>query len=355
MSFSEDIIAFTNRLKTLKTRIQTEEATKTSMIMPFFQLLGYDVFNPMEFVPEYTADIGIKKGEKVDYAILDKKQNPLMLIEAKCCGENLNKHGSQLFRYFTVTAAKIGILTNGTTYQFYSDLEAQNKMDKKPFLVINLLSIKENNILELQRFTKSAFDVNTVIAKAAELKYNNQVKQFLSKQFIEPDETFVAYIVSNIYQGRKTQRVIDDFKPIVKNAVVQLINDKTSERLQSALKNNDAVPSPRKKQNVKTESPKDEKSLLLNEKMEIFYIIKSLVYDSLDKHKLTYKDNESLFEIMLDGNNNKWICRLNLEEGIIYMNLPSSDKSYTKRKMKSPEDIYFYKNQMCEITKNNLT
>ena len=348
MSFTEDIINFSNRLKNLKSKIRTEEATKTSMIMPFFQLLGYDVFNPMEFVPEYTADVGIKKGERVDYVIMDKKQNPLILIEAKCYGENLAKHGSQLFRYFTVTPAKIGILTNGTIYQFFSDLEAQNKMDKKPFLSVNLLALKENIISEIEQFTKSNFDINKIMAKAAELKYNDQIKQFLSEQFSNPDENFVSYVVANIYQGRKTQRVIDDFTPIVKKAINSLINDKTSERLQSALKENEISSNSHKKSESKNVIKVDE--TFSKEQIECFFIIKSLVYDCLKNRNLTYKNDKSIFEIMLDDNDKKWICKLNLEEGIIYLNLPSNDKEYTKRKIQSPEDIYFYKNQMCEIT-----
>jgi len=126
MEFADELKEFCNRIKALKPKIATEEATKTSMIMPFFRLLGYDVFNPLEFVPEYTADIGIKKSEKVDYAIMDKKQNPVILIEAKYCGENLSKHGSQLFRYFATTSAKFGILTNGIIYQFYTDIDGKS-------------------------------------------------------------------------------------------------------------------------------------------------------------------------------------------------------------------------------------
>lgn len=64
MSFYDDIKNFSQRIVTLKDSIQTEEATKMSLIVPFFQLLGYDVFNPAEFCPEYTADVGIKKRRK---------------------------------------------------------------------------------------------------------------------------------------------------------------------------------------------------------------------------------------------------------------------------------------------------
>ena len=132
MELLQIINQFSERVESLKDSISTEEATKTSLIMPFFQMLGYDVFNPLEFVPEYTADVGIKKGEKVDYAIvIDDK--PLILVECKSCNENLDKHGSQLFRYFGTTDAKFGILTNGIIYRFFTDLENKNKMDDTPF------------------------------------------------------------------------------------------------------------------------------------------------------------------------------------------------------------------------------
>ena len=60
---------FIDRLQSLSTKVdqvgaslQTEEATKNALIMPFIhQVLGYDVFNPMEVIPEYTADVGTKK------------------------------------------------------------------------------------------------------------------------------------------------------------------------------------------------------------------------------------------------------------------------------------------------------
>ena len=111
MDFKDQIKQVGERVVKLKDQIKTEEATKTALIMPFIQCLGYDVFNPLEVVPEFTADIGIKKGEKVDYAIL-KDGQPTILIECKWWGENLILHDSQLFRYFHTTKAKFGILMN---------------------------------------------------------------------------------------------------------------------------------------------------------------------------------------------------------------------------------------------------
>ena len=96
MDFSDKIKQFSKRIDIIKGNLATEEATKTALIMPFFNLLDYDVFNPMEFVPEFVADIGTKKGEKVDYAII-KDDKPVILIEAKSVNDDLTKHDAQLF------------------------------------------------------------------------------------------------------------------------------------------------------------------------------------------------------------------------------------------------------------------
>ncbi len=109
--------------------------------MPFIQTLGYDVFNPFEVMPEFTCDIGTKKGEKIDYAIM-KDGNPVILIECKHWNQELTLYDNQLLRYFHVSTAKFGILTNGIVYKFYTDLEHENKMDEKPFLEVVCLQSK---------------------------------------------------------------------------------------------------------------------------------------------------------------------------------------------------------------------
>ena len=171
MEFNEQIKQFSERVGGMKNNISTEEATKMSLVVPLFQILGYDVFNPMEFCPEYTADVGIKKGEKVDYAILEDG-NPIILIECKSCSEQLDKHSSQLFRYFGTSPAKFGILTNGVIYRFYTDLEESNKMDLVPFLETDMSSPKDSTINELKKFCKDNFDKDKIFSTAEELKYS---------------------------------------------------------------------------------------------------------------------------------------------------------------------------------------
>ena len=361
-NFSDKLKEFCGRVKNMRSKIKTEEATKTSLIMPFFSLLGYDVFNPLEFVPEFTADVGIKKGERVDYAIVDKKQNPLILIESKFCGENLNKHSGQLFRYFSVTSAKFGILTNGIVYQFYTDLEELNKMDSAPFLVVNLLSLKDSVIPYLQHFEKSAFNVATLTAKANELRYHDQIKQFLAKQLTSPTDGFITFVMSDIYKGRKTQRVIEDFRPLVKRAFTQLINDKANERLKSAMDSELTAVDVPEKIAPAAEPPKvDETSAQVEtvspelnlEHLETFFTIKALVHEVIADKKLTFSDGENQLEVSLGDAQDDWLCRYDYSENRLFINLPSGDKPFIKRQLRSADDVFLYKNLLCQCVQSH--
>lgn len=186
------------RVADLSQSITNEEQTKNAFIMPFFQALGYDIFNPLEFVPEFTADVGIKKGEKVDYAIILDGE-PQILIECKSITENLTKHDSQLFRYFVTTKSKFGILTNGREYKFFTDLDEPNKMDTTPFLTIDVTDIKENQFTEIIKFHKENFDIDNIVSSASELKYLNNLKAFLTENITTPSDSFLRYLTSEIY------------------------------------------------------------------------------------------------------------------------------------------------------------
>lgn len=313
MDFIDLLKQFATRVSKLQGQVQTEEATKTALIMPFFQtVLGYDVFNPDEFVPEFTADVGIKKGEKVDYAIFFDG-SPRILIEAKWCGQPLDKHDSQLFRYFATTTAKIGILTNGIIYKFYTDLEEQNKMDMKPFLEFDLLNIKEPIVPELKKFSKPSFDVEEIINSASELRYSNEIRKYFEEQLKEPSDDFVRFMLTNIYDGVKTQSVIDRFKPTVKSTLNNYINELMNDKITAALKKTEKI--------IETESDKTEPAIIkepervltTQEELEAYGIVKGMLCSVANPEKITFKDTERYFVILYDGKVTKWICRLYLD------------------------------------------
>ena len=317
--------------------------------MPFFsQVLGYDVFNPDEFIPEFTADVGIKKGEKVDYAIAIDS-NPSILIEAKWCNEPLDKHDSQLFRYFGTTTAKFGILTNGIIYKFYTDLEEQNKMDLKPFLEIDILNIKESLVFELKRFCKNNFNVEEIFNSASELKYSSEIKIYFSSQLKDPDDDFVKYILSHIYDGVKTQSVIDKFKPIIKKSLNTYINEVMSEKFTSALQSNDDISDPPVVEETEPSVEDGKRTEATEKEMESLYIVRALIGENIPNDDITYKATESYFGILYKNNTRKWICRLKLDGEKKYIIIPNENKKEEKYYIDGIDSLYAYKEQLLVV------
>lgn len=352
-----DLEQFTKQLKELgkrviklKDNITTEEATKTSFIMPFFQILGYDIFNPLEFVPEYTADVGIKKGEKVDYAIIIDDA-PAILIEAKSINEKLEKHDSQLFRYFATTSAKFGILTNGIEYRFYTDLDENNKMDSVPFFTIDITKIKDLQIAELAKFHKENYDIDNISSTASELKYLNILKSFLTEQLDKPSESFVKYILSEIYDGTKTKMVVDKFTPLIAKGFTQLVGEKVNEKLSAALNTPVAVDVTPSVEVSDKNSDEASDIVTTPEELEAYTTVKLLLKNVVDPTRVFYRDNRSYFNILLDDNIRKWIVRIYINNRI---RLVLNDEFRTQLEVDSPLDITEHAEALVEIVNKFL-
>lgn len=341
MDFKDEIKRFGDKVEKLKTQIQTEEATKNAFIMPFIKVLGYDVFDPFEVMPEFIADIGIKKGEKVDYAIL-KEGQPSVLIECKHWGENLDPHNSQLFRYFHTTAAKFGLLSNGIIYRFYTDLVEPNKMDEKPFFEFNVTDIKDNQIEELKKFHKSYFNIENIQTTASELKYMNELKMLINAEFQNPSETFVKYFAKQIYRGMLTSKIVEQFGTLTRKSIQQYINDLITERLKSALKKeNDAELTDAEKE-VPITNPDEKRSAIetTEEEKEGYLIVKTILRKKIKPARIVYRDAQSYFAILLDDNNRKTICRLYFGISRKYIGTFDEQKKETKTEISTVDDIF---------------
>jgi hypothetical protein len=347
MDFKDQILQFAARVEKLFPQIHTEEATKNALIMPFIQLLGYDVFNPFEVNPEFIADIGIKKGEKVDYAIMNDGK-AILLIECKHYIQDLDPHNSQLFRYFHTTDAKFGLLTNGVNYRFYTDLASPNKMDDKPFFEFKITDIKDNEITELRKFHKSYFNVENITNTASELKYLNQIKQSLGQEFNEPSDEFVKYFTKKVYPGTVTQKVLEQFKIIVKKAAALYISDILNERFKTALevehKKEEPLTSAVEMNNTEGEEhiepTKDETVACL--------IIKSILSEKVDAKRVDLRTSHSYCAIFLDDNNRKPLCRLYFTEKKKSIGIVDKKKSFIKADIVDLNEIYHFKSQLFE-------
>jgi hypothetical protein len=326
--------------------------------MPFIQALGYDVFNPLEVIPEYVCDIGTKKGEKIDYAII-KEGDPIILIECKHWKQDLVLHDNQLLRYFHVSNAKFGVLTNGIIYKFYTDLETANKMDEKPFLEIDITDIKNSEIEELKKFHKTYFDVENILSSANELKYTRELKEVISGEFANPSPEFVKLIAKHVYGGIITPKLLEQFTLLVKKSVAGLISDTISGRLKSALKvetleaGSQPVP-PEKEPSPAAEA--ENRIITTAEELEGFYIVKSILRPYIASDRIMHRDTLSYFGIIIDDNNRKPVCRLyfNSEEHkrIAFI---GEDKKETKYHVKSLDDIYQYSEMLIEAAKKYVS
>lgn len=351
MDFIDEIRQFSKRVDSLKDNLTTEEATKTSLIMPFFALLGYDVFNPDEFVPEYTADVGIKKGEKVDYAILNNGE-PVILIEAKWVKEELQKHDSQLFRYFGTSKAKFAILTNGITYRFYTDLEEANKMDEKPFLEINMLDIKETQVAELKKFKKSAFSIDEIFNTASQLKYSNEIKNVFAQDLQNPSDQLIKYFLSSVYSGQRTQNAIDKFRPIVKQSLNQFISEMMNDKIKTALGAEEAkqvqdVTVNESESAAQTAQVKDiPKIVTTEEELEAYFVIKNMLKDIVPISEITYKDNERYMAVLHKNKTTRWICRLYFNSSKKFITVPDDNKKDVRIDIDSVYDIEKHKDEL---------
>jgi hypothetical protein len=347
MDFKDQLKQIADKINKFKDSTQTEEATKNAFVMPFIGALGYDIFNPQEVVPEFTADIGTKQGEKVDYAIL-KDESPIILIECKHWKDDLNIHNTQLLRYFNVTTTKFAILTNGINYRFYTDLESTNIMDEKPFLDINILEIKDNQIEELKKFHKSYFDLHNIITTASTLKYSNEIKIILNNEFKQPSIDFVKFFVYQVYTGKATEKIINQWTEIVKVSCQQFLSDLITDRLKTALdKEKEAQP--------KIES-ETKKTLLgtTGEELDGYYIVKSIIRQVIDSSRIYYRDFQYFFSILIDDSQRKTICRLYLTDTEKQIAFLDESKNETRFPLNTIDDIFKFSEQLKEVAKKYI-
>jgi hypothetical protein len=341
MEINIELKSLADKINQLKGKIETEESTKHAFVLPFINLLGYDAFNPLEVVPEFTADLGLKKGEKVDYAIFQNNE-PILIVECKSWKENLSIHNSQLFRYFHVTKTRFALLTNGIQYQFFTDLDDKNKMDQKPFLEFDITNLKENTVSEIAKFHKSSFDVDNIVTNASALKYIKEIKKQINIELETPSSDFTKLFAGKVYTGRLTEKVVEEFKDLVQKSLNQFISEQINDRLKAALTKETI-----KQQDEQIEAIEEEsKTTLTEEELDAYRIIVAILRRKLPTSRIVHRDTQSYFGILLDDNNRKPLCRLHLNSSKKYISLFNDNKNESKVSLSTIDDIYQFENEL---------
>ena len=352
MDLADRLREMSTRIRQRVGKVNTEEATKTALVMPFINhVLGYNVFDPTEVVPEFVADIGTKKGEKVDYAIF-RDSEPIMLFECKKYGVDLdNEPKSQLYRYFSVVPARFGVLTDGIIYRFYSDIDEQNKMDTGPFLEFNMLDVDAIDVDELKRFTKPSFDMDQILSTAKDLKYTREVLQLLKKEWTDPSEAFVRHCAAQIYDGVKTKAVIEQFTRATKKALHQFVEKRLGDRLKAALNSSDHKKEPEAVDNGGDEEQatetKDASGIIATKEVLLaYYAVTAILSPTVSPNRINIRDAKHSCAVLLDNTNRQPICRLYFNKRQKKIGLLNDEKGEERVTIESISDIFAYQDRI---------
>ena len=337
-ALKDSIFKLSERLKSQRELISTEEATKNAFIMPFIQTMGYDVFDPSQVVPEFVTDIGIKRGERVDYAILrDGKAE--ILIECKSVNTALDvSKESQLFRYFTASEAQFAILTNGIEYKFYTDLDAPNKMDEKPFLEFSLLFPDKVNFQELSKLTNEKFDAISIRKSADHLKRVTAVRNAIKSEINDPSDDFIKFVFKKVSApgAMFNDKARNVFSPIVKAIIADTINDMVKKHLSTAV----GVTEDRSEKLSIETAPQDNGIVTTQDELDGFAIVKAILHNKIPLNKITMADWKSYCSINYDGNSWKPIVRLYFNNPKNYRISVFDGKTEEKISISSVDDMF---------------
>lgn len=346
MELKDSLNQLAERAAKLKKNLLTEEATKNALIMPFIQALGYDVFNPLEVVPEMDCDINKKKGEKIDYAIV-KDGEPIIVVECKHWEQPLDLHKAQLARYYVATGAKFGLLTNGIEYRFYADLEKTNIMDEVPFLSFNIEQMRDLQIEELKKFCKENFNVEVILSSANELKYMLELKKHIKELMENPNPDFVKALAKNVYSGKFTENVVNQFTEMVKKAALGYIHDRIAERLNIAVKAAAADEKADAEKKVDIPGAKKDEIVTTQNELEAYYTIKAILRSIVPGKRVFMRDALSYCAILLDDNNRKPICRLHFNnETNLRVEFIDANGNFEKVAIEEVDDLYKYSDHL---------
>lgn len=230
MDFIDQVQTLAKHIDKLHCHITTEAATKNAFVLPFLQILGFNIFDPTEVLPEFSVNMGGRQ-DRVDYAIFIDDR-PVMLFECTSCDFDLEKaDAGQLARCFRSASAAIGVLTNGEKYAFYSDLAEQSVMDDKPFMKFNLRDIDPPTVAQVNKLSKKSFSLDQVLATAKMSKCIQAIKNVFVAEFSSPSLEFVRFLAKQADSKITTPQALEQFAPTVKESFQQFVEDRINDRL----------------------------------------------------------------------------------------------------------------------------
>lgn len=318
MAFADSLRTLANQIEDRRKHVATEEAVKQALILPFVSTLGFDIYNPAELIPEYKAGWA-KTTEKIDYC-LQIHGKPILFIEAKGPNEALVNYDAQLAKYFNSTPElKFCIITNGIEYRFFTDLQEPNLLDKKPFFEFNFEKFGDTDIAVLERFRKDVFNAGSLVGYAEDLVFLEALKRQFIKLLRDPSDEFISFAVkeAELVDSRVTQKVIDRFRPLVKESisasVLEIVQQSLTPRVGGPVAEApEPCPEPVESEPVNDNGgPRVETT---DEELRAFELIKQIVGPHVpDAELIRHNDTERYFAIQYNVTT-RWFARLFIQD-----------------------------------------
>lgn len=346
MGLYDSVIELATHVAEKKGMCNSEEATKTSFILPFLKVLGYDIFDPTEVVPEVTR--AIKGNDRVDY-VIQRNNTDLMLIECKHWDKNLDNYVSQLQSYYSASDAKIGILTNGIEYRFYTETAKANLMDGAPFFVFCMDDVTGESINTLELFCRDRFEPNTILIEAKRLISKTRLHELVERELTNPSDDFVAYFFRKVHPRSFSSKAKAAFGEELHDELRLFIESRISRSL--ALQTDMA--------DYDTADCTNE--CFSKEAADALALIQDILGRFVTPERITAVpcDNNYYYSIRLDKSQWRPICKLHLNDNYKWMTVgrywPLSRKFYASIKYKvildSISDISKYSKDLIDIMK----
>ncbi|RYZ75365.1 MAG: restriction endonuclease [Proteobacteria bacterium] len=252
-----------------------------------------------------------------------------------------------------MTEARVGVLTNGVHFRFFTDLEAPNKMDVTPFLEVDLLNLNDGVIAELKKLTKSSFDIDQLLTGAADLKYTREIKRLLGEQLEAPTDEFVRLFASKIFSGPLTPPRREYFKGLTKRAFKALLSEIINERLKSALGDDGAATTPTLQPHEVNgngaEETNSEENDITAEKLEGYHILKAVLRRFVDPKRIVARNTQSYFGVLLDDNNRKPLARLYFYRTQTYLGLFDETREEHRVAITDLNEIYDHADELGRV------
>ena len=233
------------------------------------------------------------------------------------------------------------MVTNGVQYNFYTDLDAANKMDSSPFLSVDLLDLRDTTVAELNALSRDAFNIDLILENAGRLKYLAGIKDVLAAQLSEPDEEFTRFFFARVAPGEQFRAATRErFSGIVRLAFQEFLNERVTGRLRSALQHENAAPD--------AADASDEESQIETTVDELlgYHIVKSILRDTVKPERIMHRDTRTYMGVLLDDNNRKPICRLHFNRKQRYLGLFNPEKQETRVRLDDLNDIFTHADRL---------